>query len=111
MKNSDSGKNDHDRADEGAGQAAAVRHNAAESRYELVLDGSLAVAAYLTRTDGARVLTHTYVPEALRGRGVAERLARAALADARAEGRKVVPECSYMARFIQRHAAEFGDLV
>ncbi len=95
----------------GAAEAAAVVRNTSASRYECMLDGALAVADYATRPDGARVLTHTFVPETLRGRGVAERLVRAALADARAEGRKVVPECSYAARFIQRHAVEFGGLL
>jgi predicted GNAT family acetyltransferase len=56
------------------------------------------------------VFTHTVVPPELRGRGIAEALVRAALADARAAGRKVVPACSYVARFMERHR-EFGDLL
>jgi predicted GNAT family acetyltransferase len=46
----------------------------------------------------------------MRGKGLAESLVRAALAWARAEKLKVVPQCSYVARFIELHA-EYSDLV
>jgi predicted GNAT family acetyltransferase len=87
----------------------AVQHNTAASRYEAVVDGYLSVCEY--EIDGARItFTHTVVPPELRGRGIAEQLVRAALADARAAGRKVVPACSYVAKFIERHQ-EFADLL
>ena len=86
-----------------------VLHNAVASRYEAVVDGHLSVAEY--ELDGERIVfTHTVVPPELRGRGIAEKLVRAALADARAAGRKVVPQCSYVAKFIERHG-EYRDLV
>ncbi|MCM2275341.1 MAG: N-acetyltransferase, partial [Candidatus Didemnitutus sp.] len=52
---------------------------------------------------GRQIFTHTLVPPQLRGRGLAEALVRRALDDARAAGRKVVPACSYVDVFIQRH--------
>jgi predicted GNAT family acetyltransferase len=80
-----------------------VRNNAAESRFEAEADGQLAVADYVV--EGDRItFTHTFVPAALRGRGIAEKLVRAALDYARAEKRKVVPACSYVAAFVERHA-------
>jgi len=86
-----------------------VTHNAAASRYEATTDGHLSVCEY--ELDGLlMVFTHTVVPPELRGRGIAEKLVRAALADARAAGRKVVPACSYVAKFIERHQ-EFQDLL
>lgn len=86
-----------------------VRHDAAAARYEIKLDGETAVAEYTL--DGPRmVLTHTFVPPALRGRGLAELLVRAALNDARTFSRRVVPQCSYVAAFIKRHP-EFQDLL
>ena len=61
--------------------------------------------------DGDRMIfTHTVVPPELRGRGIAEKLVRAALAEARTAKRKVVPTCSYVAKFIERHK-EYQDLV
>jgi len=104
-----------------------VRHNAGASRYELALPGAgeLAIMDYTleparpeppgaapgNREHARMVFTHTYVPPSMRGKGAAEKLARAALADARANGRRVVPECSYVAKFIERHRAEYADLL
>ncbi|MBL9202674.1 MAG: N-acetyltransferase [Opitutaceae bacterium] len=86
-----------------------VTHNAAAHRFEATMDGHLSVAEY-ELTGRAMVMTHTLVPPELRGRGLAERLVRTALAWARAEGHRVVPACSYVDAFIRRHA-EFQDLV
>lgn len=86
-----------------------VRHNTAAGRFELETDGRVSVAEY--RLEGGRmVITHTFVPPELRGRGLAEKVVRAALEHARKEDLKVVPQCSYVGVFITRHA-EFADLV
>ncbi len=90
-------------------ESITVTHNAAAHRYEAVVDGHLSVCEY-EQADGRMVFTHTVVPGELRGRGIAEKLVRAALADARAAGRKVVPACSYVAKFIERHQ-EYQDLL
>jgi uncharacterized protein len=66
-----------------------------------VLDYSLA--------DGRVVFTHTGVPPAYRGQGLAAQLVEAGLGWARAQGLKVVPACSYVALFLQRHP-EWRDL-
>lgn len=84
-----------------------VRHNAAEHRYEAVVDGYLSVCEY-EMVEDKMVFTHTLVPPELRGRGIAEQLVRAALADARAAGRKVIPACAYVDVFIKRHR-EYAD--
>ncbi len=86
-----------------------ITHNASARCYEAVVDGHLSVCEY-ELAEGRMIFTHTVVPPELRGRGMAEALVRAALADARAAGRQVVPQCSYVARFIARHQ-EFADLV
>lgn len=86
-----------------------VTHNAAAHRYEAVVDGHLSICEY-ELADGRMIFTHTVVPPELRGRGIAEKLVRAALAEVRAAGRRVVPRCSYVAKFIERHA-EYQDLV
>jgi len=52
----------------------------------------------------------TYVPDALRGQGVAARLNKAALAFAEENQFKVVPVCSYTAGYIAKHP-EFEHLL
>jgi predicted GNAT family acetyltransferase len=86
-----------------------VRHNPAEGRFEMTNDGALSVADYRLQ-DGEMILTHTYVPPELRGRGIAEKLVRAALEYAQREKLRVVPACSYVDAFIRRHS-EFQSLV
>jgi predicted GNAT family acetyltransferase len=82
--------------------ASAVRHNPGASRFEIDVDGDLAVAAY--RREGALLLiTHTEVPWRAQGRGVAAQVVRATLDWARAEGLQVRPLCSYVAAYMRRH--------
>jgi predicted GNAT family acetyltransferase len=86
-----------------------VQHNAAQSRFELSLEGELCVADYRLR-DGVMRLTHTEVPRALEGRGIASALIRTALDHARTQGLKVDPQCSYAAAYMRRHP-ETQDLL
>ena len=79
-----------------------VRNNEEGSRYELEVDGHVALAAYRL-SDGRIVFTHTEVPEALEGQGVGSRLVAGALEDVRAKGLKVVPACSFVRHYIERH--------
>jgi predicted GNAT family acetyltransferase len=79
-----------------------VTNNAAERRYELVVDGAQAIAAY-EKHGGNIVFTHTEVPPALEGKGVGSRLIKGALDDVRNKGEKIVAECSFVAAYIDRH--------
>jgi uncharacterized protein len=58
---------------------------------------------------GARIATHTLVPPAIGGRGVAAKLVEAMVADAREQGFKIVPQCSYVDVAFRRHP-EWADL-
>jgi uncharacterized protein len=86
-----------------------VRNNHALGRYELDVDGHVAVA-YYKRADGVVTFTHTEVPKALEGRGIGSRLAKGALDLVRGEGHKVVAQCPFIAGYIQKHP-EFADLL
>jgi uncharacterized protein len=79
-------------------------------RYEIVVDGELAGFVQYRDRDGALDLVHTEVLPAFEGRGIAGRIAQFALEDARRQGRRVVPSCSYIARYIERRP-ELQDLV
>jgi uncharacterized protein len=79
-----------------------VVHSTDRCRFETTLDGHLCVCQY--RLYGKLMMfTHTGVPSALRGRGIAAELVRVALAHARAQGLKVRPDCSYVEAYMQRH--------
>ena len=82
-----------------------VTDNKERQRYELHAEGGLAVAYYEPRGD-ALVFTHTVVPERLQGRGLASILIKAALADVRSRGLKVVARCPLVASYIERHPEE-----
>jgi uncharacterized protein len=57
-----------------------------------------------------RIADHTFVPPEMRGRGVAQVLVEALVADAREQGFKIVPQCSYVAALFRRHP-EWADLL
>jgi predicted GNAT family acetyltransferase len=83
-----------------APMANEVHHNVEGSRYELYVDGELAgIADYLVRGD-AIVFPHTEIEPSRRGRGLGAVLVRGALDDVKPSGRTVVPECWYVAEFI-----------
>ena len=87
-----------------------ITHNVTRQRFES-LAGVPPLASLSYVIEGERViLDHTFVPDELRGRGIAAALARKALDEARQRRWKIVPRCSYVASFIQRHP-EFADLV
>ena len=62
-----------------------------------------------TLRDGVRHAEHTLVPNELRGRGIAGVLVDALIADARREGFKIAPDCSYVANKFAEHP-EWADL-
>lgn len=80
----------------------AIVHNTQESRFEWEEDGVLSVLDYQL-SGGVLTITHTGVPQAVGGRGIAAELTRAALDTARREGWKVRPVCSYVATYMKRH--------
>lgn len=79
-----------------------VEHEPARQRFVARVDGLDCVADYRL-ADGVMWMTHTGVPHALEGRGIAARLVAAALAWARQQGLKVEPSCSYVAVYMRRH--------
>ncbi|AGG88297.1 GNAT family N-acetyltransferase [Rhodanobacter denitrificans] len=87
----------------------AILHDRMARRFETRVDGVPCLLEYAL-ADGVMTITHTGVPAAVGGRGIAAALVQEALATARAEGWKVVPACSYAAAWMQRHP-EYHDLL
>lgn len=88
---------------------ATVVNNEQESRYELQTEAGLALLDYM-REDGRIALVHTEVPRTLEGRGLAARLVKAALGDAREQGLRVLPMCAYVKAFVAKHP-EYESLI
>jgi uncharacterized protein len=86
-----------------------IRNNTALDRFELEVDGQLAVA-YYRMTPGVITFVHTEVPQALSGRGIATKLIRGALEMVRGQGLKVVPQCPFVSAFMGKHP-EYSDLL
>lgn len=79
-----------------------VHDNTEAHRYEVKIDEHLAVLTYYRRGDTI-VFLHTGVPPALEGHGIGNKLAYAALEDARVQKLTVVPDCPFVAAYIRRH--------
>jgi predicted GNAT family acetyltransferase len=78
-------------------------------RYEVLVDGERAgLTAYRDR-DGQRVFFHTEIDDAFAGQGLASLLVEQALTDVRASGKRIVPVCPYVAKFLKKHD-EFADI-
>jgi predicted GNAT family acetyltransferase len=88
---------------------AQVVLNAAKSRFEMHLDGGVAVLDYQLRP-GEIVLAYAGVPTQLRGHGLGSQIVKAALDYARAHRLTVIPHCSFVASYIAGHP-EYFDLV
>ncbi|RBY86487.1 GNAT family N-acetyltransferase [Blastococcus sp. TF02A-30] len=87
-----------------------VRDVPESDRYE-IRDGDrvLGLAAYERRGDTV-VFTHTEVDPDAGQSGLGSTLVRAALDDVRGKGGSVVPRCSFVKGWIERHP-EYQDLV
>ncbi|MBV2209065.1 MAG: N-acetyltransferase [Thermomonas sp.] len=85
-----------------------ISHNLAEHRFQTEVDGVLAYVEYVP-VAGGFTITHTIVPKAIGGRGIAGALVKAALEYAQTQNFKVVPECEYADVWMKRHP-EFDAL-
>jgi len=90
-------------------QSPAVADRPELNRYELALDGEVAVLNY-RRKDDRIILLHTEVPEAFRGRGVGGVLARYAFEEARKAGHQVIVKCPFVTAWLRRHH-EYDDII
>jgi uncharacterized protein len=85
-----------------------VTRNDDRHRFEATVDGHTGILTY-REAAGHVTLIHTEVPPELRGRRIADSLARAALDDARQRRLVVRPLCPFVQAFMKRHP-EYADL-
>lgn len=82
-----------------------TRHDSGDhGEYRAAVAGSEAIGrlTYQRRGD-VLVADHTLVPPEIGGKGVAGKLVEALIADARTDGTKIVPQCSYVEAAFRRH--------
>ena len=80
------------------------------SRFEVRVDGELAGFSEYRRSPGLIAFVHTLIDPRFEGRGLASRLVRTALTDARSHGLSVIPFCPFVRGYIAGHT-EYLDLV
>ena len=86
-----------------------VFHNQEAHRFELTVNGHLAVLDYMLTGD-LIIFLHTGVPPAIGGRGLGSKLVKTALDYARERGLKVRSMCWFVSKYIRRHE-EYQDLL
>jgi uncharacterized protein len=72
-------------------------------RYELHVADQLAVLVVFHELPGHIDLIHTETQPGFEGKGLAKVLARYAVDDVVASGKRIIPSCPYIARFIRNH--------
>lgn len=85
-----------------------IQHETDRQRFTTSVDGHLCVLDYHLN-GSVMTITHTGVPSAVGGKGIAAALTRFALDTARQQNWRVIPRCSYAAIYIARHP-EYDDL-
>ncbi|MDZ7625367.1 MAG: GNAT family N-acetyltransferase [Ignavibacteriaceae bacterium] len=88
---------------------AEVIHEKENERFVIYLDGNEVYVEY-TMAGKEINLYHTYTHPALRGKGLAAQVVRAAFEFAKKNNLKIVPTCSYTQAFLTKND-EYKDLV
>jgi predicted GNAT family acetyltransferase len=86
-----------------------VVNNPAHQRYELAVEGHIAVTYYKI-ADRVITFIHTEVPSELGGKGIGSKLIRGALDSVRADGLKVIAQCPFVKAFIEKNP-DYQDLL
>ncbi len=87
-----------------------IVHNPQARRFELKKDGHTAFLTYSVHNAHTLAFEHTIVPPEIGGQGIGSALVKYALDYAREVGKKVIPECSMVEHYINKHP-EYGNLV
>mgnify|MGYP001385442366 CR=1 FL=1 len=80
-----------------------VIHDVNQHRFQISQPEGEAVLDYVPTGSHQITFTHTFVPPALRGRGLAEALVKAGLGWAQQQSLDVKATCSYVLRYLERH--------
>ena len=62
-------------------------------------------------SDQLIIADHTFVPDELRGHGLAQALVTRLIADARAKGQRIVPLCPFLRAYSLKRREELSDVI
>jgi predicted GNAT family acetyltransferase len=83
--------------------ALDVRHDEKGHKFYALIDGKEAHTLYKPVGDRTWDFQHTYVPDELRGQGVAEEIVGHALDEAERQGHRFFASCPFVSAFVERH--------
>ncbi|HCJ1265827.1 N-acetyltransferase [Pseudomonas aeruginosa] len=83
-------------------ESLSIHHDVGGHQFETTVDGHRAYLAYMDLGKQTLDIYRTFVPDSLRGRGIAAALTEHALQYADRMGYSVIPSCSYVERYIER---------
>ncbi|KRW58035.1 GNAT family N-acetyltransferase [Pseudomonas sp. TTU2014-080ASC] len=83
-------------------EALSIKHDQTAHQFETIVDGDRAYLAYMDLGKQTLDIYRTFVPNSLRGRGIAAALTEHALQYAERLGYSVIPSCSYVERYMER---------
>lgn len=81
----------------------SLRRNDAQHRYELLVDGRLAVQSFFRDLPGHIDFTHTETEQDFEGKGLGKVLAHFALDDVVATGKRIIPHCPFISGYLRKH--------
>ncbi len=80
-----------------------VQINKDKKRFELTADGNMATLYYEPYEPSVWSLTHTLVPDPLKGKGIGSGLVRQVLEYCKEKQIRIIPECTFVVSYIKKH--------
>ncbi|MCF7535043.1 GNAT family N-acetyltransferase [Pseudomonas petrae] len=91
-------------------EALSIHHDETGHQFEVNIDGYRAYLTYMDLGKETLDIYRTFVPNELRGRGIAAALTEVALDYADRIGYTVIPSCSYVERYMERNQRQAAKI-
>lgn len=89
--------------------SVTMSRNDARHRYELHVGDELAVIIVFKDLPGHIDLVHTIAQPGFEGRGLAKVLVHYALDDVVASGKRIIPHCPYVAKYLKKNPEPYAQ--
>lgn len=86
-----------------------ITHHLERMKFYTLIDGHQAELTY-QREENVLIFDHTYVPDELRGKGLAAELVKTGLTYAKENNLKVRPVCPYVVGYFDKHPGEVAGV-